>query len=59
MAFNCGSAALERSTLLRLLNQGNREAAAYEFLKWNKDNGKIIAGLVRRRKAEKKLFETA
>lgn len=44
------------STLLRKLNAGDRAGAAAEFPKWNKDNGLIVAGLVRRRKAEQALF---
>lgn len=44
------------STLLRKLNAGDAAGAAAEFSKWCKDNGKIIAGLVRRRKAEAGLF---
>jgi len=44
------------STLLRLLNWGNYVGAADEFPKWNKDNGVVLAGLVRRRAAERNLF---
>ena len=66
-AYNCGSdidadtkaEGLGDSTLLRLLNKGDRAGAAREFQKWVKDNGKIVGGLIRRRKAERKLFETA
>lgn len=47
------------STLLKKLNAGDYAGAAAEFLKWNKDNGQVVAGLTRRRTAEKKLFETA
>jgi lysozyme len=56
-AFNVGSGALENSTLRRLLNQGNYQGAANEFLKWNKANGRELLGLTRRRNAEKALFE--
>lgn len=49
------------STLLRKLNQGNYSGAAREFLKWDKGtiNGvrRTLAGLTRRRKAEKRIFE--
>lgn len=54
--FNLGCNALERSTLLFLLNQGNYSGAAAQFPKWNKDNGKVIEGLTRRRTDEMKLF---
>lgn len=56
--FNVGSGALGSSTLLRKLNVGDYEGAAQELLRWNKDNGKVIAGLTRRREAERKLFLT-
>lgn len=57
--FNCGIHALEKSTLLRLLNLGKMEEAANEFPRWNRAGGKVLAGLTRRREAEKKLFLTA
>lgn len=44
------------STLLRKLNAGDYAGAAAEFPKWCNDNGKVVAGLVRRRKAEAELF---
>jgi lysozyme len=54
--FNLGCGALRSSTLLRKLNTGDDVGAADEFLKWNKAAGKIMAGLTRRREAEKELF---
>src|SRR5678815_955841 len=47
------------STLLRKLNAGDYAGAAAEFPKWCHDNGKIVGGLLRRRNAERKLFEIA
>ena len=55
-AFNLGEAALQGSTLLRLLNQGDYENAANQFLLWTYADGKEFAGLVRRRQAERSLF---
>lgn len=55
-SYNCGCASLKASTLLKLLNQGNKEAAAQQFGRWNKSVGKVLPGLTRRREAEKKLF---
>ena len=46
------------STLLRKLNGGDYVGAAQEFPKWNKDNGRVLQGLVRRRAAEQNLFLT-
>lgn len=58
LAFNIGPTAFSRSTLLKLVNSGQSEKAADEFLKWNKGGGKVLPGLVRRRAAERKLFLT-
>lgn len=44
------------STLLRKLNAGDYEGAALEFKKWNKNDGKVMRGLIRRRAAEEALF---
>lgn len=54
--YNIGAGAFRTSTLLYLLNQGNSEGAAEQFLRWNKAGGKVLAGLTRRRKAERELF---
>jgi lysozyme len=40
------------------LNRGQFEGAADEFPKWRKAGGRIIKGLVRRRKQERELFLT-
>lgn len=55
-AYNCGAGALKSSTLLKKLNQEDYLGAAEEFLKWNKAGGKMLAGLTRRRVAERSLF---
>jgi lysozyme len=55
-AYNLGIGALKGSTLLKFLNTGNYQAAANQFLRWDKANGKVLAGLARRRTAERKLF---
>ena len=61
-AFNTGFYNLKRSTLLRKLNAGDHRGAANEFLRWNKahSGGKLVpmAGLTRRRQAERELFLT-
>ena len=54
--FNCGAGNLQSSTLLKKLNASDYAGAADEFLKWDKANKKIMAGLTRRRKAERELF---
>ena len=59
-AFNCGSANLGSSTLLRRLNSGDYMGAADQFLLWNKarKNGTLVElpGLTRRRRAERAMF---
>jgi lysozyme len=55
-AFNVGIRALQQSTLLKLLNQGNYQGAADQLLAWNKGGGRVLQGLVNRRQAERALF---
>ena len=56
-AFNCGVSALQRSNLLKYLNQGRYNTAKLEFGRWVYANKKKLSGLVNRRKDEVKLFE--
>ncbi len=44
------------STLLRKVNDMDFAGAADEFPKWNKNDGKVMLGLKRRRAAERALF---
>ncbi len=55
-AYNVGRKSLETSTLLRKLNAGDYDGAALEFRRWNKNDGKVMRGLTRRRAAEECLF---
>lgn len=57
--FNLGAGNLARSTLLRRLNAGDRAGAAAEFARWNRGADGVLPGLVRRRAAERALFEGA
>ena len=54
--FNVGSGNFGKSTLLRLLNAGDFEGAAEQFLVWNKAGGRVLPGLVTRRENEKEMF---
>ena len=54
--YNLGAGNLRSSTLLKKLNAGDYAGAADEFPKWNKAGGKELAGLTRRRNAERDLF---
>jgi lysozyme len=54
--FNLGTGSLQHSTLLKLINAGDFAHAANEFEKWDRCGGVEVAGLLRRRLAEKKVF---
>lgn len=54
--YNVGIAAFRGSTLRRVLNNGDYIAAAGQFQRWNKQSGKVLPGLVNRRRAEQDLF---
>ena len=56
--YNLGEGQVSTSTLLKLLNTGDFSAAADQFKRWKYDNGKVELGLVRRRAAERELFES-
>lgn len=55
--FNIGEGAFKDSTLLKRLNATDFEGAAAQLLRWNKNDGKVMLGLARRRLAEKYLFD--
>ena len=57
LAYNIGLSAFERSSVCRNTNNEAWIAAANSFPLWNKAGGKVLNGLVRRRAAEKKLYE--
>jgi lysozyme len=55
--FNVGGPKFAKSTLLRKLNAGDYAGAALEFPRWIYSKGKKLNGLVKRRAAEKAIFE--
>ena len=61
--YNVGPGAFEKSTLLKLLNQGKYDSVPTELKKWTKarQNGQVVdlPGLVKRRAAEAELFVKA
>ncbi len=59
LCFNIGCTAFGKSTLVKLLNAGDYDAASKEFKRWDKQNGLVLAGLTKRRAAEAELFEEA
>ena len=55
-AFNVGNGAFRDSTLLRMLNQGDYGSVPAQLNRWTKAGGRVLPGLVTRRKAEGALF---
>lgn len=60
-SFNVGVNAFAKSTLLKKIkeNKLNFDAIEAEFNKWNKAGGKVLSGLVKRRKAEFQMYKEA
>jgi lysozyme len=54
--YNCGTAALQRSTLRQKINYLSFEEARGEFMRWTYSNGVRLPGLVKRRSAESAMF---
>lgn len=55
-AYNIGTGAFQKSTLLRKLNGNDFAAVPSELKKWIKARGNVLPGLVKRREAEANLF---
>jgi lysozyme len=53
--YNVGPGAFCKSSVVRQLNAGNVTAACNDFLLYDRAGGKVVQGLVNRRKAEQKL----
>jgi lysozyme len=54
--FNVGVGSFASSTLLRKLNAGDRHGAGDELLRWSRAGGRVLEGLLSRRRAERALF---
>ena len=57
-SWNVGIAGMQKSSVIRAHNRGDKQAAARAFGMWNKAGGKIISGLTRRRAAEAAMYLT-
>jgi lysozyme len=58
-AFNVGAGNLAKSTLLKKVNANPNDVTIRdEFMRWTKAGGKVLNGLVTRRKAEADLYFT-
>lgn len=55
LSYNIGQGAFCRSTVARRANAGNLKGACDAMLAWNKAGGRVIQGLVNRRKGERLL----
>jgi len=59
IAYNIGLQALKGSTLIRKVNLNpNDKTIKNEFMRWTKANGKVLDGLLNRRKEEAELYGT-
>jgi lysozyme len=56
VSFDFNTGGFLKSTLRTKLNAGDYKGAADQLLRWDKAGGKVLAGLVRRRKSERNLF---
>lgn len=54
-AYNVGTGAACGSTLVRKLNAGDYTGACNELPRWNRAGGRVLAGLTKRREAERAL----
>ena len=54
--YNLGPTNLRESTLLKILNQGDKFLVPEQIRRWNRAGGKVLKGLVRRREAEALMF---
>lgn len=55
-SFNVGLGTLQRSTLRQKHNRGDYDGAADEFLKYSMAAGKVLKGLLNRRKDERAMY---
>lgn len=55
--FNVGVNAFKGSTMLQKLNGKDYSGASNQFPRWNKDNGRVITGLTKRRLLEQSVFQ--
>ena len=55
--FNLGAGNLKSSTLLKRINAKDWNDVHHQIKRWNKANGTVLQGLIRRREAEALLFQ--
>ncbi len=52
LSYNIGVGAFCNSTLVRHLNESDYEGACSEIKRWNRQGGRVLPGLIKRREAE-------
>jgi lysozyme len=55
LAYNVGSGGVCRSGAMRKWNAGDKRGACEAFMVWNRAGGRVVQGLINRRKTERKL----
>jgi lysozyme len=55
LAYNIGTAGFCRSTAAKRFRAGDVRGGCNAFLVWNKAGGRVVAGLARRRSAERSI----
>lgn len=55
-AYNLGLGRLRSSTLRKRINEGDYDAARHELMRWTRGGGRVLPGLVARRKTEADLL---
>lgn len=58
VSFHYNTGAIFRATLTKLHMAGDFDSAAREFARWNRAAGRVLRGLVRRRKEEAALYRS-
>ena len=57
--YNVGIGNFKKSTLIRLLNDGEYESVPKQLARWNKAGGRVLNGLIKRRAQEAFLWNTS
>jgi lysozyme len=55
--FNLGPQSLKESTMLNRINYGPLSDVSFQMQRWNRAGGKVLDGLIKRRKAEALMWE--
>ncbi len=56
--FNVGTAALQRSTMRRVINREEHDAVTDQLMRWIWAGGRKLVGLMQRRRAEAQLYSS-